>query len=100
MATTDFAKTRVYLYMSKLWQEHDILSSKQRELENSALKLKSEIRSLERKWWHLLTAKEVRNSLAKLKIRLKSITRKLSLVVERCTAITKATDSWTGVFYA
>jgi len=98
MATTKFTKTRVYQYMSKMWQEHQTLFAKQCELEESVTRIKLEIRNLERRWWQRLTGGDVRLNLKKLKIHLISIIRRLSKIVDRCTSITKTTSSWANAF--
>jgi chromosome segregation ATPase len=100
MASTDFAMNRVFNYMSRMWQEHEALSEKRRELESSAEELKNQIRNLERNWILKFTNKSVRSTIHKLKACLASVSRRLSSVVQRCLAIAKATDSWAGVFVA
>lgn len=98
MATTEFSKTRVFIYMSKLWEEHASLNGVKDSLEQSAATIKSSIRNLQRRWWSWLTVEAVRDSIKRLKAELGQIQSKLAKVKERCAAIAQTTGSWTNVF--
>lgn len=100
MASSEFTKNRVFSYMSRLWQEHAQLSRKRVELDQKAKKLKSEIRQIERNWLKKYFSQSVRKAVAQLKESLESISKNLVAIVERCSAITKATASWAGVLVA
>ncbi|WP_045861652.1 hypothetical protein [Teredinibacter purpureus] len=98
MNATEFSKTRVFIYMSKLWEEHASLNGLKETIEDSVNKLQSRIRNLQKRWWSYLTVGAVRDSLKRMKKELGLLRKKLLTVKERCEAITKTTGSWTTVF--
>lgn len=100
MVTSDFAKNRVFSYMSRLWQEHAHLSQKRVELDQKAKKLKADLREMERSWVTKFFSRSVRKAISTLKQSLLAIKAHLSQIAERCDAITKATASWAGVLVA
>jgi hypothetical protein len=100
MVSSDFTKNRVFSYMSRLWQEHALLSRKRVELDHKAKKLKADLREMERNWVSKFFSQSGRKAIAILKQSLVVIKKHLSQITERCEAISKATASWAGVLVA